>query len=179
MTTNTPAPADLVEAVTDALAKAMYGPDFDPFERPEVHDWASKLAEAAVTTMQACMPREPVAYLQTFKATGEQKLSLRAQDDLPFNRKNWDQVALYATPQPDPRNAELERLREDAEKWRGLMSCQRVRRMGWTHDGNHMGVEFWVKHPAAHPSADYPQEADREGFDAFARAALANSEGKA
>lgn len=100
---------------------------------------------------------------------------LRAADVLDENHRIAKHLS--TAPQPDPRDAEIARLRADAEKWRGLMACQRVRRMGWTNDGNHMGVEFWVKHSAAHPSEEYPQEADREGFEAFARAALAK-EGK-
>lgn len=60
--------------------------------------------------------------------------------------------------------------RADAAKWRSLMACQRIRVMGFTHDGNHMGVEFWREHPEAHPSAEYRQDACRERFDTFASA---------
>jgi len=49
--TDQKAPADLVEAVTDAIAKAMYGPDFEPFQRPEVHQWASELSQAALAAV--------------------------------------------------------------------------------------------------------------------------------
>lgn len=53
-------------------------------------------------------------------------------------------------------------------RWLNLLSCDRVRVMGYTHDGNHMGVEFWKKHSEQHPSEDYPQERCRELFERFA-----------
>ena len=56
----------------------------------------------------------------------------------------------------------------DARRWRALMACQRVRRTGWTLDGNHIGLELWVRHPAKHPSADYPQDDCRAGLEKFA-----------
>lgn len=59
-------------------------------------------------------------------------------------------------------------MQGDAAKWRALMACQRVRVMGFTNDGNHIGVEFWHEHPAAHPSDEYPQDACRERFSEFA-----------
>ena len=41
-------------------------------------------------------------------------------------------------------------LRTDAERWRRLVGCERVRIMGHAHLGQrdaHMGVEFWGEHP--------------------------------
>jgi hypothetical protein len=65
--------------------------------------------------------------------------------------------------------AENEALREDAEKWRALMSCERIRIMGRTMDYNHIGVEFWMKHRAAHPCAEFPQEECRDHLGEFVR----------
>lgn len=52
-------------------------------------------------------------------------------------------------------------MREDAQRWRALMDCDRIRVMGWTKDMNHIGIEFWKDHPARHPSPDFPQDACR------------------
>lgn len=68
--------------------------------------------------------------------------------------------------------AKLAAAQEDADKWRGLMSCDRIRIMGRTLDNKHMGVEFWTKHRSKHPSKDYPQEKCRKLFNEFAREAL-------
>jgi hypothetical protein len=66
----------------------------------------------------------------------------------------------------------VEALTADAALWRGLMACQRIRTMGFTKDGNHIGMEFWREHPAKHPSAEYPQDACRERITEFARLAI-------
>jgi hypothetical protein len=63
-------------------------------------------------------------------------------------------------------------LVEDAAKWRSLMACQRMRVIGRTLDNNHIGMEFWREHEAAHPCAKFPQDDCREKFEAFASAAL-------
>lgn len=65
--------------------------------------------------------------------------------------------------------AERDAMREDAEKWRTLMSCERIRIMGRTHDYNHMGVEFWTKHRAAHPCTEFPQDECRAHLEEFVR----------
>jgi hypothetical protein len=69
---------------------------------------------------------------------------------------------------------------KDAMRWRALMSSQRIRVMGgagykWTPDGEplmsegtHIGVEFWSKHEAAHPSTEYPQDRCRKILTAYA-----------
>lgn len=43
--------------------------------------------------------------------------------------------------------AENDRLRDDAERWRALLSSQRIRILGSTTDLNHFGAEFWRKFP--------------------------------
>jgi hypothetical protein len=67
----------------------------------------------------------------------------------------------------------------DAERWRALMSSQRIRIMGsagfakvdgqWkpAREDLHMGVEFWSIHPAAHPSTEYPQDLCRAQLIAY------------
>jgi hypothetical protein len=77
-----------------------------------------------------------------------------------------DRVAEYAAAlRTQPQAGEVEQA--EAANWRSLMACQRIRVMGFTHDGNHMGVEFWREHPEAHPSAEYPQDACRDRFEQF------------
>lgn len=56
----------------------------------------------------------------------------------------------------------------DAERWRGLMACDRIRIMGRTRDLNHIGVEFWKAHPEKHPSTEFPQDDCRAIFERFA-----------
>jgi hypothetical protein len=76
---------------------------------------------------------------------------------------------------------ELDSLIEDAERWRALMSSQRIRVMGaagmqWhkqepvivDFEHVHIGVEFWSTHSAAHPSREFPQEGCRAAFTAYA-----------
>ena len=86
--------------------------------------------------------------------------------DQPDNVAAWNRRALVA---------EVERLREDAERWRALIASQRIRVMGSAglyRDGDrhkkrsggrmHLGVELWNVHDAPHPSAEFPQERSRE-----------------
>ncbi len=72
---------------------------------------------------------------------------------------------------------QMQELVRDANRWRALMSSERIRVMGYAgfKDGKprtdnsylHIGVEFWNKHPSPHPSEQYPQEADRELFTVY------------
>lgn len=69
-----------------------------------------------------------------------------------MNIRAWCDRALGDAPASTPgtalRQASLE---EDARLWRALVSLQRIRIMGGTNDGNHIGVEFWHKHPDEAP----------------------------
>jgi hypothetical protein len=73
---------------------------------------------------------------------------------------------------------ELEAMREDAEKWRTLLSCERIRIMGRTMDYKHIGIEFWTKHRAAHPSEEFPQDECRAHLEEFVYRAALNKEGE-
>ncbi|MCE0464880.1 hypothetical protein [Pseudomonas uvaldensis] len=78
-------------------------------------------------------------------------------------------------------DAELAAMRRDAERWRALISCARIRFLGsagyWEKDpygnspGNyrHFGAEFWTMHEA--PTAD--KERAAEILNGFADAAIA------
>jgi hypothetical protein len=68
--------------------------------------------------------------------------------------------------------SELDELVVDAKRWRALMQSDRIRVVGKTTDLNHIGVEFWRSHPAAHPSNEYPQESCRANFTAYVDAIL-------
>lgn len=67
--------------------------------------------------------------------------------------------------------SQRDEMAEDAEKWRTLMACERIRIMGRTLDYKHMGVEFWTKHRAAHPCSEFPQDECREHLEEFVRRA--------
>lgn len=73
---------------------------------------------------------------------------------------------------------------EDAERWRALMSSERIRVMGGSGfkydtfpptpaaEHLHIGVEFWNKHPTAN-DPNYPQEHCRAWFKAYVDALVA------
>ncbi len=71
--------------------------------------------------------------------------------------------------------------KKDAERWRALMSSQRIRVIGsagmysmeadlrMPADGYmHIGVEFWSLHRSTHPSTEFPQEQCREALTFYA-----------
>ena len=66
----------------------------------------------------------------------------------------------------------ISELEGDAAKWRSLMASERIRIMGRTTDLNHIGVEFWRRHSAKHPSEEFPQDGCREWLNEYASRAL-------
>lgn len=90
-------------------------------------------------------------------------------------RRKWE--AQY-TVQGEP----ITDLQRDAERWRALMSSQRIRVMGSAgfqrvdgkfiapsvdHAYLHMGVEFWSVHESKHPSEEFPQDRCRDQLTAY------------
>jgi hypothetical protein len=47
-----------------------------------------------------------------------------------------------------------EQLRESAARWDALMRSGRIRIIGSTTDGNHIGVEFWRDYPIELEASD-------------------------
>lgn len=83
---------------------------------------------------------------------------------------NAEDICVEATKVVADQAAEIERLRESAERWEALMSSERIRVMGsagFKFDGDtvtpkaapddwlHFGLEVWNRHPAS--NEEYPQ----------------------
>jgi hypothetical protein len=68
---------------------------------------------------------------------------------------------------------------DKAEMWDALMSCDRIRLIGWSAIGDvkhqHIGLELWSNYPGLHPDED---KACRERFCEFVKAMLPKKEGK-
>lgn len=85
-------------------------------------------------------------------------------------RAEYNELTLVADEIQAARDAALERVGEleaDANKWRALISSERIRIMGYTHDLKHIGLELWRKHRAKHPCEEFPQDECRAILEAY------------